>query len=344
MAYQLRLMLEGLCAFLPSGKIGEDQIDWVSALMVHTGQATGSALRRHHPLIQFDLRDLAGQDTAILEDIVVRWPLNEEDIFLEFENPPAAKFEIAAGLREPGQERPREENSPDADDFTWVPSLQEAFPPDEVERMTGQRIDVGDVADSCLTEHPPFVILRLHANRGRLATDRLVKVHDRISVSQFLPSEASQPLRQALASRVVLVVDDVEGKVILRMRRFRSGEWRKIELGGDGRTEPLRVHVTHLCDDMPSEEELLRDHDFEMHYRFSLPPEVADTKGLPAPATVRYHVPLSGEDRDPGGGGDFRRCGEAQLNPLDSIRRSSYEDLLERINPGWLRAAQGGRV
>jgi len=339
MAYRLELHFEGLCVYLPSQPIVPGRIlDWVSVLMVNTDQL-GTPLRRHFCRVEFDLQDRSGENPLLVpDDARVTWTINQEDVFLSFGSPRRRGIEVAAGLAPQRAEKPVD-NSPQVEDFRWVPSLRNVLPPDETYRRFGRRFNAGDVDRSCLLPLPgDRIVARVHLSRGRLSVYDPIRVHDEICVCQFIPSDVAAPFRQAVAAKSVLVIRGVTQSIKIRARDF-NGVWREISFGDAGHTEAIKIYFKNLCSDIPGGyEETSRDHDFEWHYRLTMPSDLLGAKGLPSPAPVRYQIPDDVGDYGDGGG-EFRKCASARANALSGKRKRLYEDMLEAINPGWRQVA-----
>ncbi len=266
MVYTLEVTFEGLCALLPSEEIRPRQdLDWVTIFMVDS-ENKGHAV--HEPLLRFDLSAQEGQNPAIVnKDAEVRWPLRDVDVFFEFASSDITVVRPAFGNAR--GERPDPQIPEEVTDLFWVPRLDKTLPYQEASRR-GLTVSGSDMVHDCLLAYPQSdrVVARIHLRRGLLRTLNHVKVNDRISVSQFLPTEEVNPLRQALSAGIALVVRSVEGPVQVRIRPFGGQFLEKVVLGSAQRTDLLKVRFTNLCADRNCEypSGSSRDEDLELFY------------------------------------------------------------------------------
>jgi hypothetical protein len=326
MGYSLRVTFEGLCAFLPSEEIRPfEPLEQISVFMVDTRKL--QPLRRlHKPIVEFRLVDLVIEGENKWDpDAKVRWRLEDMDLFIKI--PEVEHPEIIVDCGAQGEEPREGEES----DFNWVPRLVNALPPAEASRR--RLLYHGGKVDSiCLgTDPSDFVAARIHLEHGNLLVDELVRTQNRVTVSQFVPSEEPAPLRQALSLRVALDVEEVNETVFMRAKRFEEDEWIEFELKLGPGADRLQIDFKNLCDDAEGNfSEWGRDDDFELFYRLAGAGEdPGKIVGLPAPVSVRHppsRTPVAGD-----GGATFKRCTEVQLSPLDQEQKEYYDRIIRAI-------------
>lgn len=327
--YAVRIYFEGICAFLPSEEIKAGKpLDWVSVFMVDT-DGLKPRRRPHNPLLTFNLADLTGQDPKKVDPAAtITWPLDKTDIFIDVGSSGGSKIDVAYGYAK--GEKPSEDND-EVSDFMWVPRLDLACPQEEAKGL-GLKAHGGQVAEACLREKPRLVISRIHLNKGKLFVETVIKSAGEVSVSQFVPSEVVQPLRQALSEKVALDIEGVKEPVRVKLRNFTTKKWKTISLGAANRTQQLNLYFTNLCYDggrrqSGGEGEWGRDEDFELFYLLA-GVDSKDLAGLPAPVPVRFRTKI---DSDEEGGTVFKRCTESQLYPLGAQARKKFENLVREI-------------
>lgn len=318
----VKFTFEGLCAFLPSANIQKGTpLDWMTVFMVDT-RSNKLKRRPHDPVVEFRLIDLEGQDPSRTSDLSkVRWNLADTDIFLKVEGSGDPGLLVESGVASGEEPVGKHEIA----DFCWVPRLEAALSAQEA-KTRGLSFDGGKVHKQCLGRIPTGrAVTRIHLDHGFLFVDETVRSQETTTVSQFVPSEERNPLRQAISAKVALSFDRAT-RVRLIARDFATGSWREARLKGP----KLSIAFSNLCASTGLfEEQWGKDDDFELFYLLA-GAHRGELVGLPSPVAVRH--PPSRKPARGDGGTVFKRCTEAQLSALsDSAQLKTYEAMIEKF-------------
>jgi hypothetical protein len=298
MSYDVHVSFHGLCGFVPSAPLHEgnrrQKIDWMGVMLANASEESrirfNTRLDAHYPVVQYQLRDLAGQDPA--SDQVGF--LNLRGVDLAILASETDSRDLTVDMTPVRSELPA--NDEEKRSFRWVT------------RIETLSAGSGTIDPDCLEENPleDRVAARVHLTQGHLATQDLGTVGNTIIVSRL----GNGKVRQAVARTVRLDLKDVEGEVRLRAVPFGSGVARDLVFKAPEPGRGLRFKIMNLC-----ARELFsggfgigvcEDEDYRWNYILSK--DNFETMDKPAPVPLKFTNP-----KNQGGGIVAAHCTPPQF-------------------------------
>lgn len=283
MPYRFRMILGGLCAFVPEPGLGT-----VRALMVNTDPqaahgrvgSLGHVPEIHTPTLIYNRANEVGANPATGSRQAV-WPLNEEEITVTTQQPaPLTVVGTLAGGKS---------GSPTLGDreLDWVPNLVDVLPL------------AGKIETDCLDIHPKkeFLKARIRIDQGTLRVDEFASFQANEVLTEFVPlPPAAKVTRQALPHRVAWEIDVPDGQsVTIHSRPFSKTMSSPIlnfqPAVGEAEVQVLLVNL--CCGDYLTAKPPKRldpDDDFECFYMLldNFNTLIQQIKPLPVPVAVQY--------------------------------------------------------
>lgn len=340
MSYRFQMRFAGLCAFVPEKDLG-DRVNRVDVLVVNPdGGPEGllsRKLRRHTPMMRFDLTNLPGMNGSAGNLKLAKGTLELDSMDLTLHlRPQGAKddshdvplrrgVQIAVKTRRDSA-KPLQDTE-EVKDFTWIACIEDVLPGAEVNRDL-----LRDFSKEVVPENILAARIRLH--EGTLRTDRVADYRGDFVVFQFVPSSA---VRQALGYWAALDVDVPDGlDIVIRLQPFGRSEVEELVLRPNGEQEVL-VDISNLCcgnyielqeDDGEVPD---ADVDFEAYYLLCKDPRALKERcgKFPIPIPIEYNSrPNEGLLSTSEGGGTGVDCKMAFFSSL--YRESKGEVPLAR--------------
>ena len=295
MSYSLRIVFEGLCAFVPVTRLqeGENSTNvWV--LLVNAdeqGLKGGRPREIHYPRLIVDSRNVHG--ISGFRGLDLWWDLSRREVRLQFQEevkPHPVSFYYTHGLT----------GKPDASntsDVGWIPRIR-----DIVERASYIKRDL-------LGGSPPEELAaRFFLEHGLLSPGDFGQHNDDHVIAQFVPDESG--IYKSLPIQVALQVDNLERPVIVAAMKLdadpENAEPEYLELAPAEEGKGIILRVRNLCPDLLLERrrvtEPVEDPDFSWFYELSVS-EPEPLHPIPFPIDYRTEAPVGGE-----GGGEPVRC------------------------------------
>lgn len=303
MHYSLRLIFEGLCAFVPVRALqqGENSTDlWVLLVNADKPGSKGGRVREiHYPRLIVDSRSVHGL-TGFL-GLELWWDLSRREVRLQLPDdvkPHPVSFYYTPGLA----------GKPDgnASDVGWVPRIY------DISRRSSY------IKRSLIGGSPPEELAtRFFLEHGRLSAGDFGQHNEDHVIAQFVPDESG--IYKSLPIQVALQIDNLESPVTVVAMNLdadpESVEPEYLELApAEGEEEEgVIVHVRNSCPDLllgrsraPRVMEPVADPDFSWFYELSVS-EPVPLHPVPFPIDYRTEA-LGGE-----GGGEPVRCTSAWM-------------------------------
>ncbi len=280
MPYKFRMILGGLCAFVPTPDLKE-----VRALMVNTDPQAGHGRvaqlghvpEFHTPTLIYDRVNEVGANPAIGSRTAI-WPLDDEEI--------TVKAPVKKPLTIVGPLTGGKSGSPGTNrDIDWVPDLSDILP------------SAGKIETDCLDQNPKkeFLKARVLIDQDTLKVDEFASFKAAEVLADFVPLPSGAKIaRQALPHRVVWEIEVPDGQsVAIQSRPFAAAANTAapiLNLQLATSKPDVEVLLVNLCCGnylkVPPPTKLDPDDDFECFYML-LDNFLTLVKPLPIPVAVK---------------------------------------------------------
>lgn len=282
MPYKFRMILGGLCAFVPKPGLAE-----VQALMVNTDLQAGHGRvaklshvpELHTPTLIYDRVNEVAANPSVGSRMAI-WPLDDEEI--------TVKAPVKKPLTIVGPLTGGKSGSPGANrDIDWVPDLGDILP------------SAGKIEADCLDQNPQkgFLKARVLIDQDTLKVDEFASFKASEVLAELVPLPSGARIgRQALPHRVVWEIEVPDGQsVAIQSRPFATNTSAPIlNLQLAGSKPDVTVLMVNLCCGnylgAPPPTRLDPDDDFECFYMLldNFDTLLQDVKPLPIPVAVQY--------------------------------------------------------
>ncbi|HYU34265.1 MAG TPA: hypothetical protein VEW48_19090 [Thermoanaerobaculia bacterium] len=294
MAFNVRVVFSGLCAYVPNRELGvlkdpptKMMVVMVDARQPKTARDEVNLMRPHFPMVFLKGNQIEGVG-ALPANTDIAWRIDRKqiEIVIPERSPETNRFEVF--------QAPRQPNPPflsDFRDFSWGADMRMINP------------DLADI-DPLVFEDlgsRGIISARVLLDKGKLST---------VGIAQFnfeFPGSSFQ--RRQLSNRTALDFREVD-EFALRARDLDGGGPIEVSLRPQDR-EQVEVNIGNYCDGcMPQrvhfEDDLVPDDDFRWFY------ELSQNRNR---LTRGVHLPIP--TPKPGKGNGAAKCARSTFNPVD---------------------------